>query len=213
MIYPYKTVVLAAGDFPEREEALVMLRQAEEVICCDSAADLLLHAGLEPCYIIGDMDSLSSSVRRRYASRIRHFPEQETNDLAKALQFCMSRQRNGIHLMGIGGKREDHAIANLSVMFAYSRHLELQAITNYGVFHPVRKTTVFESVPKQQVSVFSLIYGTLFTYEGLKYPLTNAPLSEWWQGTLNEACDTRFTVEIHGGGALVFREFTLKKNG
>ncbi|MDR1666812.1 MAG: thiamine diphosphokinase [Bacteroidales bacterium] len=210
LICPYETVILAAGDFPVREESLSLLRKAREIICCDSAAEHLLSAGLEPHHIVGDMDSLAPSVRQRYQSRIRYFPEQETGDLAKALRFCMSLNRNGIHVMGIGGKREDHILANLSVLFAYSQYLELQAITNYGVFHPIRQATIFESAPKQQVSVFSMIPGTLFTYHGLKYPLKDATLAEWWQGALNEACGPLFTIEIHGGGALVFREFMPK---
>ncbi|MBQ1707514.1 MAG: thiamine diphosphokinase, partial [Bacteroidales bacterium] len=77
-------VILAAGDFPGRETPLAALREADVRICCDSATEALVEAGMEPDRIIGDMDSLSAVYRARYAGIITHITEQDDNDLTKA---------------------------------------------------------------------------------------------------------------------------------
>jgi thiamine pyrophosphokinase len=200
-------VIIAAGDFPSHETALSVLRQAEIVVCCDGAAGSLLQYGMEPHHIVGDMDSLSPAISERFRERIHHCANQETNDLTKAIRFCIQHEWKDLCLLGITGKREDHSLANLSIMLEQSQYANIQAITDYGVFNPIRQTTVFESVPRQQVSIFSFTSAALFTFHGLKYPVTGAPLGELWQGSLNEACGKEFTVEMTEGKALVFRAF------
>ncbi|MDR3093981.1 MAG: thiamine diphosphokinase [Bacteroidales bacterium] len=211
LISPCRTVIVAAGDFPLHETALSMLQQAETLVCCDGAASNLLQYGMEPHQIVGDMDSLSPTLRQRFHERILHIPSQDCNDLAKALRFCIRNQLKDICLLGISGKREDHSLANLSILLEYSLDANIQAFTDYGVFNPIRQTTVFESVPQQQVSVFSFTPATLFTFHGLKYPVTDAPLVELWQGSLNEACGKEFTIQMSEGKALVFRVFPSVK--
>ena len=51
-------IVLAAGDFPSGEVARALLENAEQVICCDSAAEEFCTWGGVPTAIVGDMDSL-----------------------------------------------------------------------------------------------------------------------------------------------------------
>jgi thiamine pyrophosphokinase len=185
-----------------------VLRQAETVVCCDGAASSLLQYGMEPHHIVGDMDSLSPTLRERFRERIHHDPNQDSNDLAKAIRFCLRHDLKDVCLLGTSGKREDHSLANLSILLEFSQYANIQAISDYGVFNPIRQTTTFESVPRQQVSIFSFTPDTLFTFHGLKYPVVGAPLGELWQGSLNEACGKEFTVEMTEGKALVFRVFT-----
>jgi thiamine pyrophosphokinase len=206
LIAPYRTVVLADGDFPAHPAALALLRDAERLVCCDGAAKTLTDNGQEPNYIVGDMDSLPANLQLRYKHCIRRDPDQTTNDLSKAVHFCVQQQWTEITVLGATGKREDHTIANIALSVAYVKQAKVQLITNHGIFVPILQTTTFESVEKQQVSVFSLTPATIFTFRGVKYPLTSSPLPCWWQGTLNEACGREFTVEMNEGAAIVFRE-------
>ncbi|MDR2039126.1 MAG: thiamine diphosphokinase [Bacteroidales bacterium] len=206
-IHPYKTVILANGDFPEHPEALFFLREAEQLICCDGATESLVDFGLEPHYIIGDLDSLSKETRIRYQHCLYPDPDQETNDLTKAVQFCRDHQWTDITILGATGKREDHTLANISLLTEYIKTTNVQMITNHGVFVPFTRTSVFETYAGQQVSVFTLKTDTVFTFHGLKYPLVRKKLLSWWQGSLNEALGEEFMVEIEGEGtALLFRE-------
>lgn len=80
-------------------------------------------------------------------------------------------------------------------------------LTDYGLFTPVCGDSEFESFPGQQVSVFNM-GCTYLKGENLAYPLS--PFTNWWQGTLNEATETRFRV-ITDGKLLVYRVGGLLK--
>ena len=208
--YPYHTVIVANGTFPRHPVPLSFLRKATRIICCDGATETLLKHGFEPDYIVGDLDSLSQELQQRYSHCLHHNPDQETNDLTKAVKFCVERQWDEITILAATGKREDHSIGNISLLADYAGYANVQMITDYGVFTPLLKSTRFESFAEQQVSIFCLTPDTIFTFYGLKYPLTGQTLSSWWQGSLNEAVGNEFFIEMDGGKALVFREHGIK---
>jgi len=145
-------------------------------------------------------------LQQRYRHLLHLDSNQETNDLTKAVHFCAERQWNEITILGATGKREDHSLGNISLLADYAGFVKIQLITDYGVFFSLLKSERFESFAGQQVSIFSLTPETVFTFHGLKYPLAGQKLSSWWQGTLNEAIDEEFAIEMDGGKALVFRE-------
>jgi len=208
LLQNFPTVVLADGEFPKNEIPLAVLRNAERVICCDGAVENLLAFGREPDFIVGDLDSISESLKTRYSSILYHFAEQETNDLTKSVNFCFSRGWKEITILGATGKREDHTLGNLSLITNYAENGKIQLLTDYGVFTPQLSSATYESVAGQQVSIFSLLPETRFTTRGLVYPICNRGLTSWWQGTLNEATGNEFTIEINSGKVLVFRLFT-----
>ena len=47
-----KVVILAAGDFPKSEYPIGILKSADKIVCCDSAADALVEFGAIPDYIM-----------------------------------------------------------------------------------------------------------------------------------------------------------------
>jgi len=207
MIQEYSTVILADGSFPTHAIPLRQLHEAERIVCCDGAVEKLLAAGLEPDFIVGDMDSIAPDLKTRYSSIIHHFAEQETNDLTKSVNFCYSRGWNKITILGATGRREDHTLGNLSLITDYAENGQIQLLTDSGVFNPQLSSATYESRPGGQVSIFVLSPQTLITTEGLVYPIERRGLSSWWQGTLNEAISDSFTVEIDGGKLLVFRKY------
>ena len=208
-ICPYPTVILANGAFPGHPIPLSFLHKAARIICCDGATENLLGYGLEPDFIAGDLDSLSPTLQQRYSWRLHHDPDQNSNDLTKAVNFCIQRQWNEITILGATGKREDHSIGNISLLADYAANANIQMITDYGVFTPLLQSERFQSFAGQQVSVFTFTPVTVFTFHGLKYPLTKQTLLSWWQGTLNEAVGDEFCIEMDGGKALVFRQHQL----
>ena len=206
-VSPYHTVIVANGAFPAHFIPLSFLRKALHIICCDGATERLLEYGIEPDFIIGDLDSLSQELQQRYSHCLYHDDDQETNDLTKAVRFCVEKQWNEITILGATGKREDHTLGNISLLADYAGYSNIQLITDFGVFSPLLKSESFKSFVGQQVSIFSLTPNTVFTFIGLKYPITGQTLLSWWQGTLNEAMGNEFTIEMDSGKALVFREF------
>ena len=207
LIQNFKTVILADGNFPEHKIPLECLFNAEQIVCCDGATQSLLYAGLKPDFIIGDLDSISEEIKENFASILLHRSEQETNDLTKAVQFCIEKNLNQITILGATGKREDHTLGNLSLLADYSEKAEVQMLTDYGVFNCIFKTSDFESHPGEQISIFSLSPETELTFYHLLYPVKKRKLDFWWQGTLNEATGDGFSIEFEKGKVLVFREY------
>ena len=179
------------------------MRQCPYVVCCDGAANTYIRSGRMPEAIVGDGDSLLPGIKERYASLIHSETEQETNDLSKAFRFCLSQERKRITIMGATGKREDHTIGNVSLLADYMEKAEVNMMTDYGIFVPIKKDSMFESYIGQQISIFNMNSTVLFA-EGLAYPLS--VFTNWWQGTLNEALAKHFIIRTEGK-VLVFRTF------
>lgn len=197
-------VILANGDFPTHPLPFTLLKKARNVICCDGAANEYFNRGFTPRVIIGDGDSLTPENKALFANIIYYSSNSETNDLTKAIEYCISQRMRTIYIVGATGKREDHTIGNISLLLDYMDMLdEVLMITDYGVFNPIKIDSTFEAYVGQPVSVMSLKAQPI-RGRGLKYPL--ATFTSWWQGTLNEAYTNPFTLLVRDK-TIVYRAF------
>jgi thiamine pyrophosphokinase len=208
----YKTVIVADGTFPVHDVPLRYLKCAERIICCDGSADNLLNAGYIPDAIIGDMDSLSEELANRFTDRIIRDECQDTNDLTKAVMWCHEKSYNNIVIIGATGKREDHTIGNISLLAEYAKLINVRMVTDTGIFLPLLNSSDIESFPGQQISLFSLDPDIEITSKGLKYPLNNLKVNNWWVATLNEAVDESFSLKFTDGRLIVYMSFPDQPN-
>ncbi|MDR1090570.1 MAG: thiamine diphosphokinase [Prevotella sp.] len=208
-----ETVILANGEFPSHEIPLSIFNKSKYLVCCDGAINHLSGTDKQPNAIVGDCDSLSEENLLKYAGIINRISEQETNDLTKAVHFCLAQNRRKITILGATGKREDHTIANVSLLCEYMMDAGVEMITDHGIFVGINKTSVFRSCPKQQVSLFCIDQSPV-TSHGLVYPITGHIFTNWWQATLNEAIEDEFTIETTGR-TIVYRAFnnTIGRTG
>lgn len=201
------TVILANGDFPVHPKVLQALRDADRVVCCDGAAEGLSAFGRDPDFIVGDLDSVSPDVRERFADRLVHVDEQDTNDLSKAFYFCQFKGWDNILILGATGKREDHTLGNIALLSDFAQQAFVRMLTNTGEFIYIDSTQTIASFPGQAVSFFQIAPDTRFKTEGLRYPLDGIDFPKWWQATLNTAEGESFAVTVEKGAALVFLAF------
>jgi thiamine pyrophosphokinase len=202
------TVVLANGDFPTHPIPLSLLEKAETIVCCDGATQKLCLYGKEPNYIIGDMDSISPELFNRFKERIVPSFCQETNDLTKAIRLCAEKGFRHVHILGATGGREDHTLANISLLLDYAQFLKVEMITNTGIFIPLFTEHEVATVPGMQLSIFSLDPEVSLQAAGLKYPVDQVRFDSWWKGSLNEATGTTCRFRTSGGRLLLFLSFT-----
>ena len=83
-------VILANGDFPSHPISLGKLQDAQTIICCDGAVNHLVKNGMEPHYILGDLDSIDDNLKNKYRDKIFELPGQDENDLRKAIVWVES---------------------------------------------------------------------------------------------------------------------------
>jgi thiamine pyrophosphokinase len=203
----HDTVILANGKFPDHPTPLNYLERAKRIICCDGAADSLVNYGLEPEAIVGDCDSLSSWVIKKFSDRIYRDIEQETNDLTKAVRWCKDRGYTDVVILGATGKRDDHTVGNISLLASYSGEISVFMVTDSGIIRPLNKSGEVDSFKGQQVSIFSIDPETEITSSGLKYRLDGMKLKSWWNGTLNESTGNKFSLDFEGGPLILYLKF------
>ncbi|MGM9705817.1 MAG: thiamine diphosphokinase [Prevotella sp.] len=193
----FDAVILCDGDFPRHLIPRGILARAAFLCCCDDAGRRAMDEGLTPDVIVGDCDTMSPEFYDRHRSIICRMDEQDDNDQTKATRYCISRGFKHIAYLGATGRREDHTLANISLLSRYMREMRLSPvmITDHGCFVPASGHSAFATFARQQVSIFNVSCTTL-SGKGLRWqPYTYSAL---WQGTLNEA--TGDMVDLDGDG-------------
>lgn len=206
-IYKKTTVILANGNFPRNKLALQFLENSDFLVCCDGAVNQLLehYPNRIPDAIVGDCDSISQENIQRFSKIIYKTSEQEANDLTKAVNFCCAKAKTNITILGATGKREDHTLANISLLADYFKFVpEIRIITDNGIFDAIDKDAEFESFVGQQVSIFN-INGAIISTSNLKYPVNNRILHRFWEGSLNESIKNIFQIKTDNT-VIVYRE-------
>ena len=187
------TVILAAGDFPRKGGAAwKLLAGATRVVACDSAADAYRRRLRRwPDVIVGDLDSLS-----RLPSRVScpptlvHSPDQNTNDLEKAMAYCAQQGWRNPVIVGATGKREDHSLGNVFRALAYNCTI----VTDHGRFIPVRDKATLIVAKGAAISIFAPDPKTRMTSKGLQWPLAPVRFRNLYCATLNRATAARVTL-------------------
>lgn len=198
-----KIVILANGLFPTAQRGLDLLKAADLLICCDGAADKLIAKGMSPHVIIGDMDSLSSEVSELYASLLIQSDDQESNDLTKAVHYCIEKGYPSVTILGATGLREDHTLGNISLMMEYYPRIEVQIISDFGVFFLTQSGEQVPTFVGEKISFFSIDNRVRVSSTGLKYPLNDLQLSNWYRASLNEATANHFILNFESDLPLI----------
>lgn len=216
-----KTVaIIGNGSFPRQAYPRYVIMNADVIICCDGAlAKYLKHSeqifGKErrPDLVIGDMDSLTPSLRKKYSDICVHVPEQETNDQTKAVKYAIENiaDVSEIHILGATGAREDHTIGNLALLMEYTRMWDLESkeinidiISDYGTFFAITDTTELHLGKDRRISIFCPDNSLNIKSQGLEWPLDNVVFDNWWKATLNKTNDDIVKLQFsHKSMALI----------
>ena len=111
-------ITIVGGAHFSQRLLLESLKRAPVVYAADGGANLCMQYGCQPKQVIGDLDSLSPSLRSDLdPSCVIHVPEQDTTDFEKLLirvdaPFMLA--------VGFMGGRIDHQMAVQTVLTAYA---------------------------------------------------------------------------------------------
>jgi thiamine pyrophosphokinase len=200
------TIILANGRFPNHPIPLAELKNSTQIICCDGSVENLEAYGYQPTAIVGDLDSVSDNLKEKYSDRLFYNPDQNSNDLTKAVMWCKERGYNQITILAGTGKRDDHTIGNIGLLTKYVQlGINVKMVTDYGTFIPISGKVRLNSFEGQQVSIFSFNNETRISSKNLKYPLAEMLLPEPWMGTLNESLGNWFELDISSGAIIVYQ--------
>lgn len=187
----YDAVVLANGEFPKKGGAAWnILAAAKRVVACDGASDAYVKRfGKSPFAVVGDMDSLKHCPEN---CDIVCVPDQETNDLEKAIVWCRVRGWKKLVVVGASGKREDHLLGNVFRVL----DLGVEMVTEFGRFVPVLGKATFRMAKGTPVSIFATDPKTRVKSTGLEWPLDGVGFHNLYCATLNRASGARVTISV-----------------
>ena len=213
-------VIICDGSFPRTEYPRYLIRTADFIICCDGALKKFIRNskaifGTErlPDRVVGDMDSLPESLRKKHADIIVKIDEQEHNDQTKAFRWAMENLEGmeSITILGATGQREDHTIGNISLLMEYARMYDLegagiqvQMITDHATVVAVTDTVEMDCGEGRQISIFSPDNTLKIKSEGLRWKTDDVVFDNWWKSTLNRAVQDNIRLEFsHRSIALI----------
>ena len=211
-------VIICDGTFPRQEYHKYLIRNADFIICCDGALTKFLKNSKNifgeerlPDLVIGDMDTLSSAMQKKYSDIIVRESEQEHNDQTKAVRWALNNIDDicAIHIVGSTGGRADHTIGNLSLLMEYTRMFNLEgicieAVSDEGTIFPITDTIEFDCGQGREISIFSPDNTLRIKSEGLMYKTDDVVFDNWWKATLNKAAQDNVRLEFnHPSIALV----------
>ena len=163
--------------------------------------------------MIGDMDTLSAAMQKKYSAVIIKEDEQEHNDQTKAVRWAVNNipDIDHIYIIGATGGRLDHTIGNASLLMEYTRMFDLDSkgisidmVTDEGTAFAVNDTTEFDCGIGRRVSIFTPDNTLRIRSAGLEYPTDDVIFDNWWKATLNKAVADTVRLEFnHPSMALI----------
>jgi len=198
--------IIGAGDFPRKPYPRYLIQSADIIVCCDSAFGIYLKAmgklfpGKErfPDAVIGDFDSLNGSVRKKYSGMVKfvHVEEQDDNDQTKAVRYILENlpEVDTIHILGAGGKREDHTIGNISLLMEYQRifdltGIEMDMVSDYSTIFAITGSCELAIGKGRRISILTPDNSLNIKSQGLEWPTDEVIFDNWWKATLNKASE------------------------
>ena len=216
-----KTVVIICdGRFPKSDYPRYLIKSADFIVCCDGAMQKFLRNSESifgekrlPDIVVGDMDSLSPSLRKKYSDIVVQIDEQEHNDQTKAFRWVLENVSDisQIYILGATGEREDHTIGNISLLMEYARTYDLDAmgitlemVSDHSTIFAITDTYEMECGEGRKVSIFSPDNSLRIKSEGLEWPTDGVIFDNWWKATLNRASQDKVKLEFsHRSIALI----------
>mgnify|MGYP003294978266 CR=1 FL=1 len=209
-----KTVVIICdGTFPKTEYPRYLIRTADHIVCCDGAFRKFLRNNMGifgeerlPDVVVGDMDSLSQSMKEKYSDIIVQIDEQEHNDQTKAFRWALENVPgiSQIYILGATGEREDHTIGNISLLMEYARTYDLEGmginvemVSDHATIFAATDTFEMDCGEGRRVSIFSPDNSLRIKSEGLQWKTDDVVFDNWWKATLNRAVSDSIRLEFN----------------
>ena len=199
-----RALVIANGDPPSAALLEELRGGAALVVAADGGARSALALGLTPDIVTGDLDSIGDAREAIPADRIRPNPDPNATDLEKAVALCLDEGCDAVDIIGGGGGRADHALANLSVLVRFGRRGRVRMVDERFAIELVDGEATVEGPAGTVVSLVALGSCEGVTTSGLRWELENAALEFSAYGVHNEIAASPATVSVRSGDLLLF---------
>ena len=187
------SVLIANGKKPKNKKIIEILKNAKNVICVDNGYELASELNITPSVVIGDLDSVDINKISKDILIIKD-EDQNTNDLEKTLNYCLSKNIRDIILVGATGERDDQNLVTILVSLEYIEQLNIEILSDLYSIEFVNGERDFEATPMREISLISMDKENIITTQGLKYNLDKSKLSSATHGISNYSIGENFSI-------------------
>ena len=201
-----RALVVANGDPPSAGLARDLASQAGLVVAADGGVDKALALGLVVDAVVGDLDSASDAARAIVApDRFHHAGSPDSTDLEKSIDYAIQAGATVVDVIGAGGGRADHALANLSVLTLFRGRVELAIHDDLFEIRLVEDELIVDGPVGTVVSLVAIGPCAGVTTSGLRWNLDDRDLPFSPLGVHNEVATPPARVSVKSGDLLLFR--------
>ncbi|MEG0133292.1 MAG: thiamine diphosphokinase [Clostridium sp.] len=206
-----RAIIVGGGEAPSKPLIEKYMDQTSIIIAADGGANILYSYDITPTYLIGDFDSIEDVVYKKlsYTTNTTRFPrEKDYTDSHIAFNRAVELGADEIVFLGCTGKRIDHFMANISILYeGLKKSISCYIVDEINEIFLIDKSTVIEGILGQVFSLFSYGEDTLnLKIEGAKYPLEGYNLSTVDNLTVsNEFIGKKVKLEFTKGCLLVIK--------
>ena len=191
-------------------------REDDLVLAADAGFENCKQAGIVPCQLLGDFDSMDQP--EDFDNVVRAPVEKDDTDTLLAVRTGLSQGCTEFHIYGgTGGKRMDHTIANLQTLLFIREHGGHGYLYDNDFVWTVISDETIAIVKKVEWGLLSLFClgdrATGVTIRGAQYPLTDGELAPGFPvGVSNHILEESAEISVAHGTLLVGWELPpLKK--
>jgi thiamine pyrophosphokinase len=200
-----EALVFAGGDPLDRRWVDTLPRDAH-VVAADSGLEQVHAHGLTAHLLVGDMDSVRRETRDLAVQRgtvvERHPADKDATDLELALAAATAAGATRMLVVGAGGGRLDHFLANVLLLAAPAwAGIDVHALIGPAHVAVVRDRITLRGAVGSTVSLLPAGGPALgITTTGLRWPLRDEALAPGTtRGVSNEMTDPTATVALRDG--------------
>jgi thiamine pyrophosphokinase len=203
-------LIVANGTWPNQAIWKPLVDNSNVIVACDGAIVQLLQNDIVPDYVVGDLDSIPIEMidSQIESLNITVIPmlNQNSSDLAKALDYCKNNSAEIIDVVGIEGGRLDHQIGAYFSLCEHNSNAVLH-LEEWSARLVPSEGLVIDSIEKgKNVSLFAIGTVNGVKLSGVKWPLENEQFEPGTNGLHNESTGEEIQISHRGGHLLLLVE-------
>lgn len=204
-----KIVIFSNGQLEDHGYVKGLIGGYDYIICADGGIRHCDAMDISPNAIVGDLDSISTTLLDEYRDRgveIDRYPtEKDDTDTQIAVDMAIEMGATKIYLLGALGDRWDHSYANVMLLYRIIKNgIEGWILDDKNIITISDSKLRLSAEPGQLLSL--LPFGgdaQVASSKGLKYPLKGLRLDMNYPiGMSNEFTDTNVEIIVSRGWVL-----------
>jgi thiamine pyrophosphokinase len=198
-------LIIANGEPPGDKILMSLVDQSDIIVAADGGSNICFQKNIYPDFIIGDLDSIHQHVLTHFKDcEIIKVADQNTHDLAKAIDLTKTLNPEIIRVVAAFGKRLDHSLANLLLIQNLFWKLPLEFHDAHGCLSMITGDHSYALPVGQIVSLFSFLPVQGLSLSGFRFSLNNMDFPDGFNGLSNIIDQEEVRIGIKKGSLYLY---------